>query len=282
VTASAGRPRGHLGDVLDDLPDRPARRADTFAARPATLGLVVLHRASGIRGRLQRLAGDVVELLDAQGRRHQFRNVAGAFAVDGETVVLLPPPPPATNPSLRRSGSGAVVDPDAPARVARAGRLWVEGDHDAALLERVWGDELRDLAIVVEPLRGIDNLVTALEAFGPGPGRVVVVLVDHLLEGTREQRMADAIRTDHVHVVGHPFVDVWQCVRPVRLGIPAWPSVPRGEDWKTGVCSRLGWGTPHSGWRRVLAGVESIADLDASLVNAVETALDLLTEAAAG
>jgi hypothetical protein len=58
--------------------------------------------------------------------------------------------------------------------------------------------------------------------------------------------------------------------------------VPRDEDWKTGVCSRLGWGTPQDGWRRVLAGVDSIADLDVSLVNAVETALDLLTEAAAG
>jgi hypothetical protein len=240
----------------------------------------VLHRASGIRGRLQRLAGGVVELLDARGRRHQLRNVAGAFAVDGETVVLVPPPPMASSSSLRRSGSGAIVDPDAPARVARASRLWVEGAHDAELVERVWGDELRELAIVVEPLGGIDRLAEAVASFGPGPDQVVVVLVDHLIEGTREQRIADSLRVDHVHVVGHPFVDVWQCVRPARLGISAWPTVPRGEDWKAGVCSRLGWGTTSEGWQRVLAGVGSIADLDVSLVNAVETALDLLTEGA--
>jgi hypothetical protein len=49
-----------------------------------------------------------------------------------------------------------------------------------------------------------------------------------------------------------------------------------GEDWKTGVCRRLGWGDPRDGWRRVLAAVDSFADLDPGLVGAVEQALDEL------
>lgn len=253
------------------------RAADAPPGVPATIGLVVLHRRSGVRGRVQRLAGGFVELLDARGRRHQFRTVPGAFAVHGETVTLVPAAPSAGASALRRSASGAMTEADPSARVARASRLWVEGAHDAELVERVWGDELRELAIVVEPLGGIDRLPDALEAFHPGPGRCVVVLVDHLVEGTREHHLAVDCTSAHVRVVGHRFVDVWQCVRAERLGIEAWPSVPRGEDWKAGVCRRLGWGRPADGWRRVLAAVDSFADLDPSLVRAVETALDHLT-----
>jgi hypothetical protein len=244
---------------------------------PATFDLAVLHRSSGIRGRVQRLAGGFVEVIDSRGRRHRFRNLSGAFAVEGETATLVQASPGRAAPLRRRSASGAVLVPDAAAKVARASRLWVEGLHDATLLERVWGAELADLAIVVEPIGGIDRLADALDEFGAGPDRTVVVLVDHLVEGTREHRTAASLSARHVHFVGHPFVDVWQCVRASRLGIDLWPAVPRGEDWKTGVCSRLGWGTPAEGWRRVLAAVDSFADLDASLVNAVETALDLLT-----
>ena len=79
-------------------------------------------------------------------------------------------------------------------------------------------------------------------------------------------------------IVGHPYVDIWQCVRPKALGIDSWPEVPRDEDWKTGVCSRLGWGTPQEGWRRVLAAVDGFADLESSLIGAIEEALDMLTE----
>ena len=151
----------------------------------------------------------------------------------------------------RRSAAGAIVSDQAPARVARASRLWVEGDHDARLLERVWGDDLRELAIVVEPLGGIDDLAAAVARFGPGPGRSLAVLVDHLVDGSKESRIAATVSGPHVMVVGHPFVDIWQCVRPASLGIESWPDVPRGEDWKTGVCRRLGWSRPGG---RVAAG----------------------------
>ena len=256
-----------------------ADRYPTVAAAP---DLVVLHRATGLRGRINKFTGEVVELRDPAGREHRFRNLPGAFAVRGETVPLVRPAPPATatGTGLRRTASGALVAEDAAAQVAKASRIWVEGVHDAALLERVWGDDLRELGIVVEPLGGIDDLEARVRGFRPGPDRRLAVLVDHLVPGSKESRIVAAVRGPAVLVVGHPHVDVWQCVRPVSLGIDAWPEVPLGEDWKTGVCRRLGWGDPQQGWRRVLAAVDSFADLEPELVGAVERALDQLADAA--
>lgn len=269
-------------DILDD-DHGPAAFADSYPSVGATIGLLVLHRPTGLRGRVNRFTGDVVELKDPAGRTHRFRNRPGAFALNGETVTLIRPTRPAgsdTGPGLRRSAAGALVATDARARTARASRLWVEGDHDARLLERVWGDDLRELGIVVEPMGGIDDLVAEVRSFGPGPDRRLAVLVDHLVAGSKEHRLAVQVEGPHVVVVGHPYVDVWQCVRPVALGIEAWPDVPRGEEWKAGVCRRLGWATPQEGWRRVLGAVDSFADLDRHLVGAVERALDVLADSA--
>ena len=262
--------------ITADIP----RATMSYPVVQAEPGLALLHRGTGLRGRLERLAGAVVEIVAPRGRRHQFRNRPGAFAVHGETVTLVPADPSSTS-MTQRSAAGALVQRDASPRVARASRLWVEGDHDARLLERVWGDDLRELGIVVEALGGVDHLEAALTDFSPGPARSVVVLVDHLVEGSKEHRMAVQVRSSYVHVVGHPHVDIWECVRASSVGIAAWPSVPRGEDWKSGVCARLGWESPQEGWRRVLASVDSFADLEPCLVQAGEQALDLLCEEAA-
>jgi len=262
-------------DILDEITAGTARPSQSYPKVEASLGLTVLHRSSGRRGTIQRFTGEVVELADAKGRAHTFHNRPGAFAVQGETVLLVRPSTD-DGPRTRRSAAGAVVAEHQPARVARSSRLWVEGDHDARLVERVWGDELRELGIVVEPLGGLDDLTSAIAEFRPGPDRRLVVLADHLVTGTKESRIAAEARSQWVEVVGHPYVDVWQCVRPDALGIAAWPEVPMGEDWKTGVCSRLGWGTPAQGWQRVLAAVDSFAQVDPALVGAVEHALDLL------
>lgn len=265
-------------DILDD--QGPERFADSYPTVGAAHGLRLMHRATGLRGRITKFTGEVVELRDGAGREHRFRNRPGAFALDGETVTLVRAAPvsPAGDPALRRAASGALVLDGAPARVARASRLWVEGDHDARLLERVWGDDLRELGIVVEPMGGIDDLPARVRRFDPGPTRRLAVLVDHLVPGSKETRITAEVRQGHVLVVGHPHVDVWQCVRPVAVGIDAWPEVPMGEDWKTGVCRRLGWGAPRDGWRRVLSAVDSFADLERDLVGAVERALDVLAE----
>lgn len=268
------------GDILADATAGGAGRgrlADSYPKLVVRPGAELLHRSRRVRGRVVKFTGELVVLADAKGRRHTFENHPGAFAHRGETVTLVRPStsPPAGG-GTRRSAAGGVVAAQPTARVARASRLWVEGVHDARFLERVWGDELRELGIVVEPLGGIDDLPERVAAFAPGPTRVLAVLVDHLVPGSKEQRLADRVSGPDVLVVGHPHVDVWQCVRPRALGIERWPEVPRGEDWKTGVCARLGWGDPTDGWRRVISAVDSFVDLEPELVGAVETALDRL------
>ena len=186
-----------------------------------------------------------------------------------------------------RTASGSVKVAEARAKVAKASRIWVEGKHDAELVEKVWGDDLRVEGIVVEPLRGIDDLAGAVAEFSPGPQRRLGILVDHLVPGSKETRIvanlmkSPGVRTN-VLVVGHPYVDVWQAIKPSTLGIPAWPSVPRSMEWKQGILQSFGW--PHAtaediglGWQRMLSRVSSYADLEPSLLGRVEEVIDFLT-----
>ena len=82
-----------------------------------------------------------------------------------------------------------------------------------------------------------------------------------------------------VLVVGHPYVDVWQAVKPSALGIPAWPVVPRGQDWKTGICRALGWPeNTGAAWQHILSRVTSYKDLEPTLLGRVEELIDFVTE----
>jgi hypothetical protein len=171
--------------------------------------------------------------------------------------------------------------------VARASRILVEGKHDAELVEKVWGHDLRVEGVVVVPLHGVDDLAAAVEDFGPGPGRRLGVLVDHLVSGSKEWHEALAVTrvkgaAEHVRVVGHPYIDVWQAIRPQRIGITEWPRIPRGQPWKEGVLAALGW--PHEeqadvadGWQRILGAVNSYADLEPELLGRVEELIDFVT-----
>ncbi|MBF6182185.1 DUF3097 domain-containing protein [Nocardia otitidiscaviarum] len=222
--------------------------------------------------------GEFVKLEDRAGRVRLFALREAAFLIDGRPVTLVKPT--ATAPRQpTRSASGSTRVDGLRARVARASRIWVEGVHDAALVERVWGHDLRVEGVVVEHLEGLDNLAQRLGEFGPGPGRRVGVLVDHLVTGSKETGLTTGLG-EHVLVTGHPYVDVWEAVRPAALGIREWPRVPRGEDWKAGVCTRLGWGTPQDGWRRVYNAVNSFRDLESPLIGAVERLIDFVTEPA--
>ena len=275
------------GDILADPSvggvNGARRLADSYPRLTASADIPLLHRSTGLRGTLWKFTGQLVVLRDARGGEHTFENHPGAFAHRGETVTLVAPSrASAAEPVVKRSAAGGLVAEQRAARVARASRLWVEGDHDARFMERVWGDELRELGIVVEPMGGIDDLVRSVAEFAPSPTRRLAVLVDHLVPGSKETRLAEQVRGPHVLVVGHPYVDVWQCVRPKALGIDSWPEVHRGEEWKAGVCRRLGWGTPVEGWRRVLGAVDSFVDLEPELVGAVEQALDVLAPAEDG
>ncbi|WP_338893322.1 DUF3097 domain-containing protein [Rhodococcus sovatensis] len=248
---------------------------------PAERGLVVEDAGSGFCGAVvgfeRTYDGDFVRLEDAARTTRLFALREAAFLIDGKRVTLeravaAPKPKGAT-----RSASGSTKVDGLRARTARASRIWVEGVHDAALVERVWGHDLRVEGVVVEHLEGLDNLGGRLAEFEPGPNRRVGVLVDHLVTGSKESKLTTSLGP-HVLVTGHPYVDVWEAVRPGAVGIAAWPKIPRGQDWKTGICRELGWGTPKEGWRHVYSSVSSFRDLKAPLIGAVEQLVDFVTE----
>jgi hypothetical protein len=162
--------------------------------------------------------------------------------------------------------------------VARGSRIWVEGRHDAELAEKVWGDDLRIEGVVVEYLEGVDHLPDIVAEFGPGPERRLGVLVDHLVAGSKESRIAEQVSSPYVLVTGHPFIDIWEAVKPSVLGIPAWPRVPRGIPWKEGVIAALGWrGEPGEVWQAILGRVSAYTDLEPALLGRVEELIDFVT-----
>ena len=247
---------------------------------PAERGLVVEDAATGYCGAVvgfeRTYDGDFVRLEDAARTTRLFALREAAFLIDGKRVTLVRAAV-APKAGLSRSASGSTRVEGLRARTARASRIWVEGVHDAALVERVWGHDLRVEGVVVEHLEGLDNLGERLAEFEPGPGRRVGVLVDHLVTGSKESKLTTSLGP-HVLVTGHPYIDVWEAVRPKAVGIAAWPRIPRGEDWKTGICRELGWGSPRDGWRRVYESVSSFRDLEAPLIGAVEQLVDFVTE----
>lgn len=252
-------------------------------------GLVVEDLETGWCGavvRVEKAGGmHVVHLEDRHGQTRGFRLGPG-FLVDGAPVVLTAPRAAAAPARPSRTASGSVAV-DTAARVAVGSRIFVEGRHDAELVEKVWGDDLRVAGVVVELLEGVDHLADAIAAFGPGPRRRMGVLVDHLVAGSKEDRLVRAALAgaprEHVLVVGHPFVDVWQSVRPERLGWSHWPVVPRSVEWKKGVLAELGWPRASqadvaAGWKRILGTVRSYADLAPELLGRVEELIDFVTE----
>jgi hypothetical protein len=253
------------------------RKKRTVPEVPAEPGLVVEDPASGFCGAVVRFELGQVVLEDRRGRHRLFPLRAAGFLLDGAPVTLVKPPPaPAAAPA--RSASGSVRVRDLRARTARDSRIWVEGKHDAELVERVWGHDLRVEGVVVEALDGVDVLAERVAEFGTGPGRRLGVLVDHLVTGSKESRLVAAVRDENVLITGHPYVDVWQAVKPAAVGIAAWPEIPRGVEWKRGVCDELGWGEPWEGWQRVLSGVGGFRDLETPLIGAVERLIDFVTE----
>ena len=273
------RPRDPYRGILAGPVDGPARVRAVYPEMEAAPGTAVEHRHTRVRGRVVRIEGDALVLRTELGTERVFSLTAGAFTVDGRAVTLVRPRPRGTDRPVR-TASGSLVAPDRRARVARTSRIWVEGAHDAELVERVWGDDLRAEGVVVERLDGLDHLGDALRQFRPGPGARLGVLVDHHVAGSKEARLAASVDDPHVLVTGTPFVDVWQAVRPQAAGIERWPEVPRGQPWKEGICAALGVADPRTMWRRLLASVHSYADLEPALVGAVEQLVDFVTDLA--
>ncbi|MFT4081351.1 MAG: DUF3097 domain-containing protein [Nocardioides sp.] len=254
---------------------------------PAEYGAVVEEVETDFVGEIVKVDRDLytVTLEDRRRKRRTFPLGPG-FLLEGRPVILTPPVVAVTAPKPSRTASGSVAVADARARVARASRIFVEGRHDAELVEKVWGDDLRIEGVVVEYLGGVDDLADHLRDFEPGPQRKVGVLVDHLVTGSKEARIAESIRRSavgqHVLIVGHPFIDIWQAIKPDRVGLAEWPQIPRSIEWKKGICQHLGW--PHRdqadiarAWKRLLSTVSSWSDLDPALLGRVEELIDFVT-----
>lgn len=277
-------------DVLSSNPHRRGDFAHNPESRPveARRGLVVEDVDTGFVGeivRVGKVAGQwQVELEGRKGVRRSFPLGRG-FWIDGRPVELVRPQAKAPTGKARTASGSFHVS--ARARTARESRIWVEGKHDAELVAKIWGADLALEGVVVEELRGVDRLEECLAEFSPSPTRRAGVLVDHLVQGSKEQRIAERFSAvPGVLILGHPYVDVWQAVRPAVLGLREWPEVPRGEDIKVGTLKRLGW--PHAdaedvglGWARILEKVTTYKDLEPSLLGRMEELIDFVTEGSA-
>lgn len=254
---------------------------------PVELGMVLEDAETGYVGEVVVIDGDRMELEDRRCRRRRFP-VGPGYLLEGRPVILVPPPRRPPGPAAHtRTASGSVAVAGARAKVALASRIYVEGRHDAELVEQVWGDDLRIEGVVVEHLGGVDDLVDIVRDFAPERRRRLGVLVDHLVPGSKEARIADAVRRGpggpDTLVVGHPYVDIWQAVKPARLGLQRWPEVPRDVEWKQGVCAALG--LPHrnqadvaAAWRTIRSTVRDWNDLEPALIGRVEELIDFVTE----
>ena len=295
------RSRQYGPDVLAEGRRRPgpSQQAPQLVAEP---GLVVEDAAGEFCGAVVYCEKDAVTLEDRHGSQRVFPLRPAAFLLDGKPVTLVRPTQLATPGTRRpdgttalagttelagataragtaaRTASGSIAAPLARAKIARASRIYVEGRHDAELVEKIWGDDLRDVGVVVEYLGGIDDLPAIVADFSPAPGRRLGVLVDHLVDGSKETRIAARARTPHVLIVGHPFIDVWAAVKPSVLGIDSWPRIPPGSPWKEGVLAAIGWPPDTAAaWQRILRSVTSFADLEPTFLGRVEELIDFVT-----
>ncbi len=228
----------------------------------------------------------IVILEDRRGKRRSFPFGPG-FLLEGQPVALRAPLRGAGN-KVRYTASGSrVSESPTKAKVALPSRLYVEGRHDAELVEKIWGADLRHVGVVVEYLGGIDDLPGIVAEFNPEPGRRLGVLVDHLVPGSKESRIAKQVAqagyADYVLVTGHEFIDIWQAIKPERIGRKAWPTVPMNQDFKKGTLKALG--LPHTdqadiarAWQEMLARVRTWRDLEPQLNQRMEQLIDFVTQ----
>lgn len=256
----------------------PVQRREVTLVR----GLVIEHSESEWCGAVVGASDGLVQLEDGRGKVRAFALTDG-FLIDGGPVRLILPK---RAPQRTVTASGSIAALQHRAKVAMPSRIFVEGRHDAELVEQVWGDDLRAEGVVVELLDGADNLAAVLTEFQPGEGRRAGVLLDHLVEGSKESRLASHIAGlsfgSDVLIVGHPFIDIWAAVKPERVGLERWPEIPRSIEWKMGICQALGWPSAEhadiaDAWSRIRGRVRNYRDLEPTLVGRVEQLIDFVT-----
>lgn len=227
--------------------------------------------------------GWAVALEDRKGRAKLFL-LSDPLLFEGQRITLTrntSATSASRDNSKARTASGSIAVKNDRAKVARGSRIWVEGKQDAELVEKIWGADLRVEGVVVEELGGADELLAAVREYQPDGNHRLGILLDHLVPNSKEQRIADEVNKafpEHVLILGHPYVDVWQAVRPQTLSIEHWPTIPKSIEWKLGICEQLNWGTDTSAaWRAILSKVTTYADLEPSLLGRVEELIDFVT-----
>jgi hypothetical protein len=122
-------------DILDEYAEM--RAPTRYPEVEATLGLVVEDRYSGFCGDVVKTTSAAVTLRGRSGDHRHFRWSRGGFLLAGQPVTLVAPV--AARPSgPALTASGSVASTATRAKQARASRIWVEGKHDAELVEHVW------------------------------------------------------------------------------------------------------------------------------------------------
>jgi hypothetical protein len=262
--AFSGDLMSYSDDILDDFAQQA--KAPRYPDVTVEMGMLIEDRSSHFTGDVVRWSAEGVTVQDRHDYIRHFGWKPGGFLIEGKPVTLVRPKATATA-SQRITASGSYAG-DGRAKVAKASRIWVEGKHDAELVEHVWGDDLRELGIVVEPMHGADDLAAMVDDFQPSGQRRLGVLLDHLVPGSKETRIAQSVRDPNVLVTGHPFVDVWAGIHPRVLGLSAWPEIAKSAvPWKEGMCAALG-----------VPFVKTFADLRPELVGAVEQLIDFVAD----
>lgn len=261
-------------DVVGD--HQAAQKYQTLEVVP---GLELTHRPSRVTGEVVGFtAGQRILLCDQDGNTHEFKPHKGVLLYRGEPVELVQG---RRSVGLERglTASGSIDTGPTRAQTAKASRIWVEGIHDAELIEKIWGDDLRVEGIVVEPLHGVDDLAGRVAEFRASAGRRLGILLDHLVPGSKESRIAAQVTDPNVLIVGHPFVDIWQAIKPETLGIRNWPEIPLGQPWKEGIVAAFKQqDDPSTFWQQILQKVSSYVDVETPLINSVERLIDFVTE----
>jgi len=260
-------------DLIAD--HQAAQKYQTLEVSP---GLELTHRLSRVTGEVVGFTeGQRILLCDQDGNTHEFKPHKGVLLYRGKPVELVLGDM-STSSAPRFTASGSIDTGPSRAQTARASRIWVEGIHDAELVEKIWGDDLRVEGIVVEPLHGADDLVERVSEFLPGTNRRLGILLDHLMAGSKETRIAAKVTDANVLIAGHPYVDIWQAIKPETLGIRAWPEIQRGQPWKEGIVAAFQQeDDPGAFWKQILNRVSSYGDVETPLINSVERLIDFVT-----
>jgi hypothetical protein len=118
-------------DVLANDPHRASKPRSTELA--VEIGMVVEDAQTGFVGAVVRVEYGRMALEDRNGRTKQFP-VGPGYLIDGKPVILFAPRRAA--PKETRTASGSVAVAQGRAKVALASRIYVEGRHDAELVEQ--------------------------------------------------------------------------------------------------------------------------------------------------